>query len=241
MTYRERRERRLEQREAWAESRAAKRDQEWDTAREMAHAVPLGQPVLVGHHSEKWMRGYYNKIDQHGFKGLEHAKMAGKHEAAASTLAHELDRSIYDDDPDAIERITERIADLEAKRAEMVARNAEYRKAHRAELKAMTPYQRSINVPHPPYELQNLGGNITRYRKRIESIKRRQALTAEAEENGGVTIIEGETMAQIVFADIPPRETREALKAAGFWYSKGRWTGYRSNLTDELREMVNAS
>jgi len=56
----------------------------------------------------------------------------------------------------------------------MKARNAEYRREHRAELKGMSPYERGQSVPYPSYALTNLGGTITRTRQRIEQLTRAQ-------------------------------------------------------------------
>lgn len=50
--------------------------------------------------------------------------------------------------------------------------NAEYRRTHRAELAAMTPYQRSQSVPWPSYAITNLSGNIARNRSRLADLRK---------------------------------------------------------------------
>jgi hypothetical protein len=100
--------------------------------------------------------------------------MAQRHRQAADTIEAQLDASIYDDDPDAIERLRERIEQREAKRREMKAANAAYRKQHRDELKGMTAYGRDRAVPFPGYALSNLGGCISRDRKRLARLERSQ-------------------------------------------------------------------
>ena len=75
------------------------------------------------------------------------------------------------DDPDAIEALRSRIEGLEAQRATIKAENAAYRATHREELKGLTAYGRDKALPHPSYVLTNLGGNITRNRKRLTQLE----------------------------------------------------------------------
>jgi hypothetical protein len=91
---------------------------------------------------------------------------------AADEIEAQAASAIYDDDPDAIEALTAKLAKLEARREAMKAANAEYRKEHRAELKAMSPYERGQAIPYPSYSLQNLGGNIGRCRDRLARLQR---------------------------------------------------------------------
>ncbi len=100
--------------------------------------------------------------------------MARRHHQAADTIEQQLNASIYDDDLDAIERLRERIRRRETRREQMKQANAAYRKEHRAELKGMSAYQRNQVVPHPRYELTNLGGCIARDRKRLARLERDQ-------------------------------------------------------------------
>lgn len=238
MTYRERMERRAEQRREWAEKRAAKSESALNQGRTMLDAIPLGQPILVGHHSEKRDRRYreraVNKIGQ----GFEHGKMAEHHESRADGIEHQLDRSIFDDDPDAIERLEERIAELEAKRERMKQANADYRagltKEQRAEFKAMTQWQREEHLPYPAYSFTNLGGNIRRLKQRIPVIQRQRERAAAAEESETGITITGTDWINVTFADKPARSVLDALKAAGFRYSKGTWMGYRSRLPEGI-------
>ena len=123
LTYRERRERRAARREEWADKRERKRDASLSQANRIADGIPPGQPILVGHHSERRHRRDLDRIDSGMRKGYEHDQMAKKHRAVASTIRDQLDRSVYDDDRDACERLRERIAEREAKRDRMKAVN----------------------------------------------------------------------------------------------------------------------
>ena len=66
----------------------------------------------------------------------------------ADGIEGQLATSIYDDDPDAIEQLRARITRLEAERDEAKAKNAAYRREHKAELAAMgIPAQAGGAVP----------------------------------------------------------------------------------------------
>ncbi|MGD9724772.1 MAG: DUF3560 domain-containing protein, partial [Pirellulales bacterium] len=68
-TRRERLERRLEKRQEWGEKRDAQATQLFDRAHMLAQQIPLGQPILIGHHSERGHRRHIAKIEAAGFGG----------------------------------------------------------------------------------------------------------------------------------------------------------------------------
>ena len=208
MTRRERLERKLEKRQEWAASRAAKRDQ----ARDAAFSVPLppgGEPIKIGHHSEKRHRGAIAKVHSHMERSFEHSDMEKHHRGKAGGLAHQLNTCIFSDDPDAIEQLGGRVAQLEAQRDRAKAINASWRKAGRpaygcdrftdwfsAELSpkeqehvvcnmARDPLKRG---PFPSYWISNIGANIRRLKGRAGEIERQQDRQSQAEASpGGVS------------------------------------------------------
>lgn len=238
-TYRERREARAERLDEWAEKREARAESGLARAREMGSVIPFGQPILVGHHSERGDRRYRDRIGRTYDRAFEDAAKAESMAGRASTIRSQLDESIYDDDPDAIERLTERIEAREAERAAMVEANAAFRREHRAELKAMTAYQRSQAVPHPSYQISNLAGSIKRDRDRLAVVRRLQerAAAAEASETG-VVITERSGWAVVTFAEKPARSVLDALKAAGFRWGKGSWQGHADRIPEEVRALA---
>lgn len=173
-TYRERRLARAERLRGWAEAREAKQGALSEAARadEAATGIPFGQPILVGHHSERRHRRAIEKIDRAMGASVENARTADRHREKADTIEAQVAGAIYDDDPDALERLQEKLAGLEARREAMKAANAAFRKEHRELLKGKTAYERSCAVPHASYELSNLGGVISNTRKRIELLSR---------------------------------------------------------------------
>jgi DNA repair exonuclease SbcCD ATPase subunit len=221
-TRRERLERRAEKRAEWAESRAAKAERAHAGVSRIADGIPFGQPILVGHHSEGRARADQARMHRGMDAAVEHSQMASRHEQAADGIERALRTSVYSDDADAVERLTEIVAALEAKRDGMKAANAAYRAEHRAELKVMGAYERSQAVPYPSCSITNLGATIRQKTQRIEQIKRDHALAARGVRVGGRRMESRyggecpdcgqpfERGAQIVWY----RATREAIHAA---------------------------
>lgn len=189
-TYRERREARIERLEGWAEGRAAKAEEAFRASdlREEVSGIPFGQPILAGHHSQRRHQRVVERAQAAANRGLEHADMAERHASRAANIQRQLDRSIYSDDHDAVERLAEKLAALEAERDRVKAYNASCRKAaktggtgdtsllddaQRADLATsirVTPYAIGKGGAMPAYVLTNLSGNITRTRKRLEAL-----------------------------------------------------------------------
>lgn len=188
-TYRERREARAERLREWAAKRDAKAGAAFDQAKTMGDAIPFGQPILVGHHSQRRDERYRNRIVATMDRAVEHAAKAADMGSRAAGIEAQLAASIYDDDPDAIERLTERIAHLEAERERIKAFNASCRKGapdwalltdrERKSLESVArvaPYSLGKGGGFPGYHLTNLGGNITRQRQRLARLERQRTV-----------------------------------------------------------------
>ena len=251
MTRRERLEAKLEKRREWADKREQDAAARFAGVRKIADDIPFGQPILVGHHSERHARAYQRRIDNGMRAGVEALNMAQHHTSKAGGIADQLDKSIFSDDPDATECLQERIAELKAQRDAMKASNSAYRKgpaawaAHmgisaereaelRAKIESDYSWQRQ---PHPAYELTNLGGNIRRLEKRLAEVAARVERTAKAEQSG--ILIEGADYVRITFPDKPARDVLNDLRGAGFRWAGGCWCGYRSAIPASVHELHN--
>jgi hypothetical protein len=251
MSRRERLEAKIEKRREWADGRRAKAgallDQNKPYEGDWAFAT---QP---GHIPER------ARAIARSDKAAEHAGMARHHEQAADGLAHQLDRTVFSDDADAIQQLESRIAEHEAKRAAKKAVNQAWRKAGKPAVDdaegwrkvqetaglsagelaailrriALCPYQPE---PFPAYELTNLGGRIRADKERIEAIRRQTERQQQAESAGGVLVHESEGgHCSVTFAEFPGRDTINALKAAGFFWSRPSWLGRTENLPAGIR------
>lgn len=184
MTYRERRLRKAERLREWAEKREQKGQSHLANVRALADSIPLGQPILVGHHSEAHARHDVERIDSGTRNGIENLSKAEEFRSRASNIEKAADHAIYSDDEDAVERLEERIAELEQERAEIKAFNKACKTGGRdvsmlspknqAELLSVAKYaayQLGKNGEFPAYVLTNLAGNINRQKKRLEALK----------------------------------------------------------------------
>lgn len=218
MTYRERRLRRAERLRQWAEKRQQRSAARFTRAHSAIAGIPPGQPILVGHHSERHHRRDLARHDTAMRAGFEHQQKAASMDRRADEIERQADRAIYDDDPDALEQLRERIAGLEARRDRMKAINRAIRKGagweariappltddERAELASLAHAWAGVYKPgYPPYALQNLAGNLTRQRQRLAR------LLTEATQRAAVR----ESLAQNEAEPTPPEPSPAATLA----------------------------
>lgn len=197
-TRRERLERRAERRREWADSRSAASSASFERAHGIADGIPFGQPILVGHHSERRARRDQERIVSGMSAGVEHARKAEEHADKAAGIEAQLAGAIFSDDADAPERLAERIAELEAERDRIKAYNASCRRGARdvslldakqqedlATVARVQSYALGSRGEFPAYALQNLGGNIRRNRQRLEEITRTREMVAAGDRGRG--------------------------------------------------------
>lgn len=267
MTRRERLERRAERRRDWAESRKRKAEAAFRGVEEIADRIPLRQPILVGHHSERKARKDQDRIHAGMRRGVEHNEMARRHEQRAAGLEAQLDRSVFSDDADAIDQLKARIAEREAARERGKRINAAWRKAGKPD--PLDPeawaafaekvgtedtafaergllHQRRADVPGlfswaKPYDPKYDGANIRRDRERIEEIKLRQATAEKAEAAGGVLITYHGAdggWCRVTFSEKPDHDILNALRTAGYSYGGGIWSGHSESLPPEVKALA---
>lgn len=209
-------------------------------ARQMSSIIPLGQPILIGHHSERRDRAYRGRIESKYRRGYDLHQKAEALRGRA--VAMRQNTAIFSDDPQASEKISDKVAQLEERQARMRQANALLRKGDDAGLLAMGFTEGGIASLKRPdfcgrtgfadYQLTNNNANIRRLRQRLTTLE------AHAQDETSESII-GETRiidnveanrVQILFPAKPSPETRTALKAHGFRWapSEGAWQRQRS-------------
>jgi hypothetical protein len=179
--------------------------------RETADLIPMGQPILVGHHSERRHRRDLERMDRQMRKAIEAERKADHYERKAERYGT---HGISSDDPEAVAKLETKIAELEREREEIKAFNRKARKEGTEKA--------------PSYMLSNLGNNLRRYKKRLESLKAKAAMPeVPAIEGNGFRIeqCKDDNRVRFFFDAKPDREVRALMKREGFrWSPKaGAW------------------
>lgn len=168
MTYRERREARAEKLREWAAKREAN-----------AAATFASHEKYVGDHAFNFQPGHIPeraRVNAQADREFQSLAKARSMNSRAGEIESQLDRSIYSDDPDAIEQLTARIAELEAQREKINTSNMEFRKAIKAAGLPKVPVWQEADFQglhqYENWQLSNLSGNIARNRQRLDELRR---------------------------------------------------------------------
>ena len=240
--YEQKQANRRERMEALAERMQAASDAAYQQSRRMAEVIPFGQPILVGHHSEKRDRNYRARIWRTQDRCLELQRKAEYFRRKASGVG---EGGISSDDPDGAEKLREQLVPLEAMQARMKAVNAAHKRflkdagsldkaalsdADKALIRSYKPAYSWEPHPIAPYKMTNNNANIRRIKERI-ALLGQQAERAEQDDKehdcGAYRVIEAfsENRVQVVFDGKPADSIRAALKSNGFRWSPtaGAW------------------
>lgn len=245
LNYAEKKEAKIDRFRELAEKRQAEGTALIDRAHQMADVIPFGQPILVGHYSEKGDRNYRARINStwdRGFKTLETAEYYARRVDNA-----ESNRAISSDDPDAIELLKQKLqkcVDFQehAKTVNKIVRkkipnDEKIKLLVESGLKESTA--RVCIVPDelhrtgiPSYALTNNNGNMKRIRERIAQLEKERDDKTTEEMIGDISIINSveENRVMIMFPYKPDEPIRERLKRDGFRWSpsNGAWQAYRT-------------
>lgn len=264
----------IEQHEAKLQARLARLQQtatkaqreaeaEIGKARQMAQAIPFGQPILVGHHSEQRDRNYRARIERTFERGFEKYKRAEALRARANNAAN--NRAIASDDPAALLKLRAQLEAAEADQARMKTANAAIRKALKLpegervpavmqalgvnEARAATLLQPDFmgRVGYPSYATQNNSATIRRLKDRIAAIEKLEAQRAAQpeptqQEVAGV-VVERDLEAvrlRLRFPGKPAPAIIKALKSYGFRWapSEGAWQRQLTNAAEYAAKQV---
>ena len=226
----------------------------------IAAMIPFGQPILVGHHSERRHRRDASRIGALRTKAhearTEVADLA-RRAAAVGTAG------ISSDDPDAIAKLEvelakERGAQERDKRLNQILRR-HAKQGPEAQVDALVylaipeKLARALVTPDelgrtgiPDYAIKNRGANIRRLEKRIAELRAKAAAPVREPITGpGYAIVEDRdaNRVQIRFDARPPAATVAALKARGFRWapSESAWQRQASNGAWHAAQAVAAS
>lgn len=172
MTYRDRREARADRLRGWAQTREQR-----------AAAVLNADEPFKSDHAFNTQPGHIParaRLIAREDRAHESLRKADSMRSRADGIEGQLAAAIYEDDPDAVEQLRARITRLEAERDAAKQVNAAYRKSHKAELAAMSAFERDQSMPYSGYHFQNLSGNLSRQRARLARLERASMTAASA-------------------------------------------------------------
>ena len=201
--YEERRQARIDRLNDAARRATEESDRQYKRSHDLVKDIPFGQPNIEGHPALPRLREKSRNALMKSVEADEKAAYyAGRAEAA------ENNSTISSDDPEAIEKLKSKLADLEAERERVKASN----KAARATGKE----------PAPWYTLPYIGKNIKRIKDRIAHLERVDQIPDETIKfDGGEIIIDADTNRVMIRHDEKPDSTViQALKSNGFHWSR---------------------
>ena len=194
--YEERRKQRIERYERLSEQAKERSNQYANSNANRILEMTPGQPILIGHHSEKRHRKLIEKAHNDIRKSIEmDDKSSYFADRAESTKSSKV---IYNDDPNAIQKLEEKLERLEHERENIKARE------------------------HATWELTNIGANIRETKLRIKRLKELENIEFPETEFKGGKVIHNKDInrIQILFDCIPDDSIRKELKRNGFHWSR---------------------
>ncbi|GEP89673.1 protein of unknown function [Chitinophaga terrae (ex Kim and Jung 2007)] len=241
--YHQRRQNRIAFAKAQAEKNERASDSFYNAAKHISIFIPPGQPILVGHHSEKRHRREQKKIDNNMRKSYEASDKAIYYEDKAKNI--EKNHTISSDNPDALELLHQKLNDLTALQEFMKSANKAIRKNDKAAFlkipKATDAMWEKLNTPDwigrkgfPDYKLTNNNSVINNTRKRIASLEILTQKTTTERTEKGVRIVENveANRIQLVFPAKPNKEVRTKLRRQygfNFCYEEMAWQRQLNN------------
>ena len=226
--YFERKELRVERLREKADKMRSESVDAFRDARKIQDSIPMGQPILIGHYSEKRSRRDRDRIDANIKKSIEKQEQAEYYDDKLA--AAENNKVISSDNPQAIELLEEKISKLKARQQ----RYKDYR---------------FNKKPAPSYILSNLNAMIKSAEKRLDQLKELDEMEYEEIEFDNCTVISNDktNRVEMHFGYKPGEDVRSLLKRKGFKWSRnnGCWQRLRNknslniatNLAKEIDEM----
>lgn len=245
--YEEKKEARIERMKELAEKNEAASTEFYKASNRIADMIPFGQPILVGHHSEKRHRRDAERIHGYMGKSVEASNKAEYYKERAE--AAENNDSISSDDPQAIEKLKAKLDKLTKKQEFYKATNKIVRSAKLSDnakiekLVAMGVKEETAAefikpgtygiLGFPQYRLTNNNATIKTVKQRIERLQKIEAMPDEEKTYGDVTVkaLASENRVQMFFPGKPSEEIRTELKRSGYRWSpmNGCWQAFYSN------------
>lgn len=245
MNRKERQEARAERYREYTENAEKRATAAFNASNAAVAGIPLGQPILVGHHSEKAHRRALERSNGAMMRSVHESEKAEYYRQKAE--AAENNDNIYLGDDDARERLKKKIAELTALQEQMKGANKIIRAKSLSDIEKIDALVNlGISRPQankmvgaqiifPGYALTNNNAKISAARKQLAKA---EALASKDDREytiDDITIEEccSENRVRIYFPGKPDDEMRTQLKRNGFRWapSMGCWQAYINRWT----------
>ncbi len=222
------------------EERAGKATDSSDAAyrasQQAVEGIVMGQPILVGHHSEGRHRRAIKRADDSMRKSVEEQRRA---EELARRAAAVGTGGISSDDPEAVRKLREQLATLTANQEQMKAANKVVKSKKDDATKIAALVQQGFTeasaagllrpdfagrIGFAAYMLTNNNANMRRIEQRIKDLEAQAQRESKSIEGSGYTYHEDtdENRVMFRFPGKPAEDVRKKLKSEGFKWSPTR-------------------
>lgn len=204
-SYEQKQQQRKERYEARAEAARVRSDDLYERGSKALSAIPFGQPILVGHHSERRDKNYRAKHRRLLDKSFEESNKTDYYAQKAESVGT---GGISSDNPDAIRKLKEKLCKLTKSHEAIKAENKKRAKVGKERL--------------PRFMLANSSANIRRIKQRIQQLEARDKMEVREDVIGNgwrLTEDRADNRIRFIFNGKPCAETRSILKSRGFRWS----------------------
>lgn len=180
--------------------------------------IPFGQPILIGHHSQRTHENALKKSWNNMKKSIKASETAEILENRLKSLSKS-NQPILSDDPMALKKLNTKLKNLEEKRLKYKEYNKKARK------------DKSLK-PLASYHLTNLGANIRTIKGRIKNIEASNKIGHISKKKKGLKLVTNEVAqrVQLIFDNIPEKELRSKLKKSGYRWSP-KYNAWQKKIT----------
>jgi len=248
--YEEKKQRKIDRFNELAEKNKERSEEFYKSSKALGDFIPMGQPVLVGHHSEGRHRRDLKRINSRMEQSIKADQKAAYYEKKA--IAASSNRAISSDDPQAVTKLKAKIEKCQATQEIMKTANKLVKKMlkggppwkpeHLEELSKITGSKSSYKLLEKDfcgrygfasYQLTNNNANISRMKKRLKELEAKSQDETKSYMIGEIEIVENveENRLQILFPGKPDEAMRTKLKGYGF-----RWSPYNKAWQRHLSE-----
>ena len=260
--YEEKIQARVERLEERAEKARNESNESFKRSHELTENIPFGQPILVGHHSERRHRKTLEKSWNAMGKSVALDKKADELERRAESVASS--QVISADDPEAIEKLKAQLANEELSRDTMKAANVIIRGKPRDEWNE-EKHAKLIEIGIPgtddeikklfekghctrngfaSYVFSNIGANIKRIKERISKLESIRNNPTSEKMIGDVRIERNieDNRIRLFYPDKPSDEIRQALKRGGYrWSNRFKaWQAFLGGMAEKRADRMAA-